>query len=252
MWKALAPLVPDRVTAGHFVSICADLITGIHPETGELFILFEPNCGGWGAGVGQDGQRGLVSIGDGETFMIPVEVAEMKYGVVVDQYAFNVTGAGAGKWRGGEGIVRDYRLTAEVGTVTATCGRHEYPPWGVDGGADGSRNELQFIYGDSKPTRRVGMISRQPIERGDVVRILTGTGGGWGSPLEREPGLVAGDVRNGFVTIEDAREAYGVLVDPVSLRGRRGHCREIVSSLRRRPDDRQEKYLACSIAPTPG
>ena len=228
VWKALAPLVPDRVTAGHFVSICADLITGIHPESGELFILFEPNCGGWGAGVGQDGQRGLVSIGDGETFMIPVEVAEMKYGVVVDQYAFNVTGAGAGRWRGGEGIVRDYRLTAEVGTVTATCGRHEFPPWGVAGGADGSSNELQFIYSDSKPTRRVGMISRQPIERGDVVRILTGTGGGWGSPLERDPGLVAADVRNGFVTIDDAREVYGVLVDPGWPRGRRSDLREII------------------------
>jgi N-methylhydantoinase B len=218
VWKALATVIPERATAGHFVSICADLIAGLHPETGELFILFEPNAGGWGAGVGQDGQRGLVSIGDGETFMIPVEVAEMKYGVVVDQYAFNVTGAGAGKWRGGEGIVRDYCLTAETGTVTATCGRHEYPPWGADGGSDGSRNELQLIYADSRPPRSVGMVSRQPIVRGDVVRILTGTGGGWGNPLERDPDRVASDVRNGFVAIEDARNVYGVIVDPVTLR----------------------------------
>ena len=218
VWKALAPAMPDRMTAGHFVSICADLITGLHPETDELFILFEPNSGGWGAGVGQDGQRGLVSIGDGETFMIPVEVAEMKYGVLVDQYAFNVSGAGEGKWRGGEGIVRDYRLTAESGTVTATCGRHEYPPWGVDGGRDGSRNELRLIYADGRPTRSVGMASRLPIMRGDVVRILTGTGGGWGDPLERDPEFVAADVRNGFVTVDEARDAYGVIVDPVTLR----------------------------------
>src|SRR5262249_2008340 len=122
VWKALAPVLPERLTAGHFVSICADLITGMHPETDELFILFEPNCGGWGAGVGQDGQRGLVSIGDGETFMIPVEVAEVKYGVIVDQYALNVSDGrgGAGKWRGGEGIVRDYRITAKTATATGT------------------------------------------------------------------------------------------------------------------------------------
>lgn len=218
VWKALAPVVPDRATAGSFISICADLIAGTHPDTGELFILFEPNSGGWGAGVGQDGQRGLVSIGDGETFMIPVEVAEMKYGVMVDQYAFNVTGAGAGKWRGGEGVVRDYRLTADTATATSTCGRYEFPPWGVEGGLEGSRNELQIIYDDSRPPRSFGMISRHPIRRGDVVRILTGTGGGWGDPLEREPELVAADVRNGFVKIEAARDVYGVVVDAETFR----------------------------------
>src|SRR5262249_53377927 len=111
VWRALAPVIPDRATAGHFLSVCADLIAGAHPETGELFILFEPNAGGWGAAADRDGERALVSIGDGETFMIPVEIAEMKYGVLVDRYAFNVTGAGAGKHRGGEGIVKDYRLT---------------------------------------------------------------------------------------------------------------------------------------------
>ena len=216
VWKALAPVLPDRLTAGHFVSICADLITGTHPETGELFILFEPNSGGWGAGLGQDGQRGLVSIGDGETFMIPVEVAEMKYGVTVDQYALNISDghAGAGKWRGGEGIVRDYRITADTATTTATCGRHEFPPWGVDGGNDGSRNAMQFIYADGRDHDTVGMISRHPVQRDDVVRILTGTGGGWGNPLERDPAVVASDVRNEFIGSDAARDVYGVVVDP--------------------------------------
>lgn len=219
VWKALAPILPDRLTAGHFVSICADLITGKHPETDELFILFEPNCGGWGAGLGQDGQRGLVSIGDGETFMIPVEVAEMKYGVIVDQYALNIADghAGAGKWRGGEGIVRDYRITADTATTTATCGRHEFPPWGVDGGSDGSRNALEFIYADGRPPDTVGMISRHPVQRDDVVRILTGTGGGWGNPIERDAAAVARDVRNEFITLQSAASVYGVMLDPDTL-----------------------------------
>ena len=218
VWKALAGVLPDRLTAGHFVSICADLIAGPHPDTGELFILFEPNCGGWGAGVGQDGQRGLVSIGDGETFMIPVEVAEMKYGVVVDQYALNIESphAGAGKWRGGEGIVRDYRITADVATATGTFTRHEFPPWGVAGGHEGSCNALEFLYAD-RPPQVVGMISRNPVARGDVVRISTGTGGGWGDPLDRDPGAVASDVRNEFVSVEDAEKIYGVRLDPLTL-----------------------------------
>jgi N-methylhydantoinase B len=214
VWRAVAEVLPDRTTSGHFLSICADLIAGPHPETGELFILFEPNPGGWGAGVGKDGERALVSIGDGETFMIPVEVAEIKYGVLVEQYALNVTGAGAGKWRGGEGIVRDYRITAETATATITCGRHEFAPWGIDGGHDGSRNEVQFLHADGREPYTTGMISRYPLQRSDVVRMLTGTGGGWGDPLERDPSLVAADVRNGFVTVEQAGSVYGVDVDP--------------------------------------
>jgi N-methylhydantoinase B len=140
----------------------------------------------------------------------------MKYGVLVDQYALNISDghAGAGKWRGGEGIVRDYRITAETATTTATCGRHEFPPWGVDGANDGSRNALEFIYADGRETDVVGMISRHPVRRDDVVRILTGTGGGWGNPLERDPSAVASDVRNEFITHEAARGVYGVIVDP--------------------------------------
>jgi len=214
VWKALAEAVPDRTTAGHFLSLCCDLIAGPHPDTGELFILFEPNAGGWGAGHGKDGERALVSIGDGETYMIPVEVAEQKYGVVIEQYALNTTDAGAGRWRGGEGIVKDFRITAEEVTVTGIVGRHEFPAWGAAGGHAGSRNELHFIYADGRPPEVTGMVSGVRLRRGDLVRVVTGSGGGWGDPLERDPAAVAQDVRNGFVSLEAAERIYGVVVDP--------------------------------------
>jgi N-methylhydantoinase B len=217
VWKALAESIPDRVTAGHFLSLCADLIAGDHPENGELFILFEPNAGGWGAGLGKDGERALVSIGDGETYMIPIEVAEQKYGVIVDQYRLNTTSAGAGRWRGGEGIIKDYRVTAESVTVTGIVGRHEFPAWGAAGGAPGSPNEVHFIYADGRPPEVTGMVSGVTLHTGDVVRMVTGSGGGWGDPMERDPASVASDVRNGFVTAEDAKATYGVVVDPVSF-----------------------------------
>jgi N-methylhydantoinase B len=217
VWQALAEAVPGRTTAGHFLSLCCDLISGQHPDSDELFILFEPNAGGWGAGVGKDGERALVSIGDGETYMIPVEVAEQKYGVIVDQYRLNTTACGAGQWRGGEGIVKDYRITAETVTVTGIVGRHEFPAWGAAGGAQGSPNEMHFIYADGRPPEVTGMISGVTLHKGDVVRVVTGSGGGWGDPLEREPAMVASDVRNGFVTTEDAGTIYGVDVDPVTF-----------------------------------
>jgi N-methylhydantoinase B len=217
VWKALAESIPDRVTAGHFLSLCCDLIAGDHPETGELFILFEPNAGGWGAGLGKDGERALVSIGDGETYMIPIEVAEQKYGVIVDQYRLNTTSGGAGRWRGGEGIVKDYRITSDSVTVTGIVARHEFPAWGAAGGATGSPNELHFIYADGRPPEVTGMVSGVTLRKGDVVRVVTGSGGGWGDPMERDPALVASDVRNGFVTVDDARATYGVVVDPVTF-----------------------------------
>jgi N-methylhydantoinase B len=217
VWRALAEAVPGRTTAGHFLSLCCDLISGQHPDSDELFILFEPNAGGWGAGVGKDGERALVSIGDGETYMIPVEVAEQKYGVIVDQYRLNTTAAGAGQWRGGEGIVKDYRITADTVTVTGIVGRHEFPAWGAAGGAEGSPNEMHFIYADDRPPEVTGMISGVTLHKGDVVRVVTGSGGGWGDPLERDPAMVASDVRNEFVTVEDAATIYGVDVDPVTF-----------------------------------
>jgi N-methylhydantoinase B len=212
VWHALAEVVPDRATAGHFDSTCADLISGLHPETGELFILFEPNAGGWGAGPGKDGERGLVNIVDGETYMIPAEVAEAKYGVIMEEYRLDPTDGGAGQWRGGEGVVRTYRLTSTEGQASGMAERHIYPPWGAAGGHPGSLNDITIIRVDG--TVESAVMTTTSIFEGDRVVIKSGTGGGWGNPLDRDPELVARDVRDEFVGIDDARETYGVLVDP--------------------------------------
>src|SRR3982075_1126461 len=98
VWKALAPHMPERMTAGHFLSVCGLVLSGPHADTGELAILVEPQAGGWGAGFDKDGESGLVCIGDGETYVIPVEVCEQKYGILVDQYALLPEDAGAGEF----------------------------------------------------------------------------------------------------------------------------------------------------------
>lgn len=100
VWKAMAPHVPHRLAAGHFMSVCADVTYTIHPDTTQPAILVEPNAGGWGAGIDQDGEGELVCLGDGETYILPVEVTEVIYGIQVDRYAFN-TAPGA---RGSSGV----------------------------------------------------------------------------------------------------------------------------------------------------
>jgi N-methylhydantoinase B len=214
VWKALAPIVPDRLSAGHFLSVCGIVLAGIHPDTNELFLLVEPQAGGWGAGAAKDGESGLMCVGDGETYVIPVEIAETRYGILVDRYELDTAPhAGAGRHRGGRGCIRDYRAVADNVTLTATFGRHKYVPWGVNGGQEGSRNEVRFFHADGREVV-VGKCARYPLKRGEVARLITATGGGWGSPLERPVEEVIEDVRDGYVSLEQAKRDYGVELDP--------------------------------------
>jgi len=210
VWHALAPAFPDRLPAGTYVSVCSTSLALTHPDTGEETLLVEPQPGGWGATRDADGQHGLVSVGDGETYTIPVEVAEQRYGVRVERFGFDIVpGAGAGRRRGGRGLVREYRICSDEALLTVAWGRHLYPPWGAGGGRDGSPNYVEVLR-DGKPIGpRFGKVSRLPLRRDDVVRLVTGSGGGYGDPREREPGLVAADVRDGLVTPAEATDFYG-------------------------------------------
>jgi N-methylhydantoinase B len=211
VWKALAPALPDRLTAGSFVSVCATSIALRHPDTGEPTLLVEPQPGGWGAGANKDGEHALVSVGDGETYTIPVEVAEQRYGVLVERLAIDVVqGAGAGRHRGGRGLVREYRILSDDAVLTVAFGRHRFPPWGVDGGSAGSVNAIEIVPADGGPVRRFGKAASHPLRHGDLVRLITGTGGGHGDPRDRERALVREDLANGLITERDARDVYGL------------------------------------------
>jgi N-methylhydantoinase B len=216
LWRAMAPHLPDRMTAGHFLSVCGTVVSGPHSDTGELYLLVEPLAGGWGAGRSKDGERGLVCIGDGETYMIPIEVAETRYGIRVDQYAFHSEEGGAGRYRGGNGLVRDYRITSDEAYLTTTFGRHKYLPWGADGGREGTPNYVEILR-ENGPTERFGKTARFRLKRGEVARLVTGTGGGWGEPTQRPLEEVLDDVRGGYVTIDQAERDYGVAIDPRTM-----------------------------------
>ncbi len=212
LWHALFPVLPDRLTAGHSLSVCGTVISG-RDENGDYFILVEPQAGGWGAGATKDGESGLVVVGDGETYVMPVEVCETRYPLLVEQFTFNVQPAGAGMYRGGFGLIRDYRLLSASAQLTTTFGRHKYAPWGAAGGQPGSPNGVAIIpAGASEPILWKGKLARYPLRRGDVVRLVTGVGGGYGDPRRRDPDAVREDVRNGFLTADQARMIYGVVV----------------------------------------
>ena len=217
VWQALFPVLPDRLSAGHSLSVCGTIISG-KDESGRTFIMVEPQAGGWGATAARDGESGLVVVGDGETYVVPVEICEARYPLLVDRFTLNTTPSGAGQYRGGCGLVREYRVTCEQAELTTTFGRHLYPPWGGAGGHDGSPNGVAVIpAGQSEPVVWRGKLARYPLRRNDVARLVTGVGGGYGDPLARDPRLVQDDVRNELLTAGDARRIYGVVIVSGSL-----------------------------------
>jgi N-methylhydantoinase B len=95
------------------------------------------------------------------------------------------------------------------GSLTVGFGRHLYPPWGVDGGRDGSPNYVEVVRANGT-RERFGKVARYPLREGDLVRLVTGTGGGAGDPREREDERVRDDLEDGIVTEREAREVYGL------------------------------------------
>ena len=117
---------------------------------------------------------------------------------------------------------RSTRQTRAQGAVadeiylTATFGRHKFVPWGVDGGKPGSRNEVRIFHKDGREVV-LGKCARYRLVKDEVARLVTGTGGGWGDPHERPVEEVIEDVRNGYVSLEQASGDYGIVLDPGTL-----------------------------------
>jgi N-methylhydantoinase B len=103
----------------------------------------------------------------------------------------------------------DYRLTSEQGFLTVAYSRTTSRPWGLAGGMAGSCNRAEIHRLDGT-IERTTMATGVPVQRGELVRIVTGHGGGHGDPASRDPGAVERDLRDGYITPDEAREDYGL------------------------------------------
>jgi len=209
LWKILAPLIPDKLPAGHLRSVCATFISGIHPDTNQFYIQAGPLAGGWGASVGHDGNRGQLSCGSGESYNIPIEITEMRYGLQVEQYAFHNEGGGYGEFQGGNGQCLDYKIISDGAYVTAAFLGEKTKTWGMNKGHDGSYNYFKIIRKDGKEERH-SLGTNIYLEKGDIIRCVTATGGGYGNPENRPKTKVLMDVKNGYISKEEAKEFYKV------------------------------------------
>ncbi len=140
---------------------------------------------------------------------------------------------GAGRYRGGLGYEVELDWLGGEGTVSLRRERHKFGPWGLEGGGAAPVCRTEMAHGSGVVEPLPGKILA-PIERGEQLRYWTTGGGGYGSPFTREPAQVLADVLDGRVSLEAARETYGVVIESglvdtaktAALRGRQNESGE--------------------------
>jgi N-methylhydantoinase B len=209
--KALAEVLPEQAAGASYGDSMVISLSGMDPRNGQPWLDLEPTVGGWGAWQGSDGQDGLINNVNGSLKDLPIEVFETKFPMRLTEYGFRTDSGGPGRWRGGNGIVREYRIECDEAVLYLWFERSKTPGWGLFGGRDATP-PIVVVNPGGDDERRMLKCSRVKLVRGDVVRTMTGGGGGFGDARERDPEAVRGDVRDRHVSAEAAREIYGVEV----------------------------------------
>ncbi|HUT66433.1 MAG TPA: hydantoinase B/oxoprolinase family protein [Spirochaetota bacterium] len=207
IWRTLAEAMPEKLPAGNFASICGTIFGGIHPDTGRHYSIIEPELGGWGGSIVGDGNSAIFSGFHGETYNCPAEINEARNGLFVDRFSFHNEDGGEGKYRGGKGVCLEYRIRSDNAWFTAAYTRSKIPPWPLKGGRPGSPNYVEILRTDGT-RERYSVVTALPLNKDDVIRVMTGTGAGWGDPMERDIELIRDDLKNGYITEEQAKKYY--------------------------------------------
>jgi N-methylhydantoinase B len=180
---ALAPAMPDRVAAASYGDSMIVQFAGEHPRTGEPFVTLEATVGGWGAWDGSDGETALINNVNGSLRDLPIEVVETLYPVRVNEYRIRAGSGGAGRWRGGDGVVREYVMEADQ-DLSLWWERSVTPAWGLFGGEAGAAPRVVLNPG-TPDAREMLKVNSLRVHRGDVLRCESGGGGGYGTPQAR-------------------------------------------------------------------
>tara|TARA_Y100000294_G_scaffold54234_1_gene51113 strand:- start:163 stop:1878 length:1716 start_codon:yes stop_codon:yes gene_type:complete len=209
--KALSPAIKDLSAAAHYGDSMVIFIGGVDPRNNFPFLSVEPTCGGWGGFPDSDGADALINNVNGGFKDLPIEVFENKYPVSIFNYGFRKDSGGTGKFRGGCGLYREYTINAD-GFVSLWFERSVTPAWGLFGGKDGVGPNVNIKSHDEKEKNLLKANGLQ-VKKGTVLTTYTGGGGGFEKPFERNPENVLNDVINKYVSIEKARDHYGVVID---------------------------------------
>lgn len=213
-----AQAMPDRVIAGCYGCVNNFSGGGLDEETGDLWLFYLYSAGGWGARKTKDGWDEIYHQA-GNALDYPVEILESQLPIRYVGKNMSEGHAGAGRFRGGYGARRSIRFL-QPGEINAVGERHKYGGWGLNGGKPALPNGILVQRSDESTPQSLtasGLVSSSkfsnvPVEPGDEVTLLQSGGGGFGSPLERDPELVLRDVEDELITREEAERDYGVAI----------------------------------------
>jgi N-methylhydantoinase B len=208
LFRAVLPALPERIPAGTKGMMCQAGFGSLDVEAGTYTCFYETFAGGYGGRAGSDGPDAVQAHGQ-NTENAPIEETELNYPVRIGCLALVPDSDGAGRFRGGLGLRKDYVFDRAT-TYTILADRDRFGPWGALGGHDAAVAEYVHIRGGVET--RLGSKVTIELEAGDVISVRTCGGGGYGPPEERDPELVRRDVREGKVSAERARDVYGVAI----------------------------------------
>ena len=216
IYKALAPVLPNDIIAGSSASLSFCSYSGLRP-TGDYWVFLEVNEGSYGGRPRADGPDSIDNL-MANTRNNPLEDLAMHLPMICDRYELrDDVMPGAGRFRGGIGVVKAQRVLTDA-FITHENERHHDVPWGIFGGDPGAVGRVE-IYNVARPDdvrHMPAKFSGLRVGAGDVHVFYGPCGGGFGDPLQRPAAKVLDDVLDGFCTVEHARLAYGVIVDPIA------------------------------------
>ncbi|MDJ0951099.1 MAG: hydantoinase B/oxoprolinase family protein [Alphaproteobacteria bacterium] len=208
---ALAQIIPERITGDVRGTSNHTYIGGVDPARGKPFIFYEYPSGGTGAFDGSDGNHAVRAFNEGENVSIQsAEVVETIYPLRIRRNELRPDSGGPGRFRGGCGLLREVEVLADGARLSVLSDRNLIPPFGVNGGRSGAPNryEIQRNGETIEPSAFPGKVADFPLQRGDVVRMMSSGGGGYGAAPARDPERLTRDFEDGVVT-EAGLEPYG-------------------------------------------
>jgi N-methylhydantoinase B len=208
LFQAFAKALPQKLCAGSKGMVCQAAFGGVDPRTDEGYVFYETVSGGHGGRFGSDGPD-AVQCHHQNTQNTPIEEMEVFYPVRTLAYRLIRDSEGAGKWRGGLGVQRDYGFLNDDVTFTILADRRKFAPKGLFGGADGKCAAYSLVDSDGR-VRTLPSKTTFHVPKGGVVRFETCGGGGYGNPRERPIAAIVRDVREGKLSAARATTIYGV------------------------------------------
>jgi N-methylhydantoinase B len=205
---ALSQLAPKKVMAAGEGGNTVLAFGGWDKTTREPFVLVDMINGAWGGRWNKDGVEGVTNPSQNMS-NLPVETLELRYPMMMDEYSLRPDSCGAGEFRGGLGLIRQYRLLAEEAVLQIRADRHAHAPYGLFGGQPAAPC-VNILDPEGESTVLPAKITRT-IGRNVVVRHEQAGGGGYGDPLKRSLELIRDDLSNGKITADYAAQYHGIV-----------------------------------------